>query len=331
MYQHKLSKKSTIVIEDLSNSAQKMLQKAAEKNLSFSPQMNRCMANDFFIRHAGVSEQMEKVENFFVVTDNYEIPARRYVPTNIVSDGIILFAHGGGWIQGNLDTHDYLCRKIAKILEIEVIAMDYRLAPEFMFPIPLEDFCCAYQWCINTFVGKKIILAGDSAGGNLCAALCVKLANEMSHFRPHVQVLFYPVLSNDFSSPSYDAYDNRALTKIGTMASLSWYVGKSCLEKDVMSNTLVYPLLQKDMSIFPRTVLIPAQCDILLDGQLSFAEKLQAAGTKVDIIQTNGTIHGFMTYGKEFEDEITHVLEEIKKLEFIEEKNEYSKNISKTY
>jgi acetyl esterase len=316
MYQYKLSKKSTAVIEDLSNSFQKMLQKAAEENLPFSPEMNRDMANDFFIRHAGDSEQMEKVEDFFIATNNYKIPMRKYVPTNLLGDSVVLFAHGGGWIQGNLDTHDYLCRKIAKILGIEVIAVDYRLVPEFMFPIPLEDFHCAYQLCANTFVGKKIILAGDSAGGNLCAALCIKLANETSHFRPHAQVLFYPVLSSDFSSPSYEAYENRALTKIGTIAALSWYVGKSCFEEDVMSNTLVYPLLQKDMGVFPRTVLIPAQCDILLDGQLSFAEKLQAANTKVDIIQTDGTVHGFMTYGKEFEDEITLVLEKIKKLEF---------------
>ncbi|MDR1551147.1 MAG: alpha/beta hydrolase [Holosporaceae bacterium] len=315
VYQHKWSKKSTAVIEDLSSSTLKMLQKAAEENLSFSPQMSRSMANDFFIRHAGMAEIMEKVENFFIVIDNYEIPARRYIPTNLRSDSIILFAHGGGWIQGNLDTHDYLCRKIAKILEMEVIAADYRLAPEFIFPIPLEDFCCAYQWCVNTFANKKIILAGDSAGGNLCAALSVKLANEKKRFRPHAQMLFYPVLSNDFSSPSYEAYENRALTKIGTIASLSWYVGKSCLEEDIVSNALVYPLSQRDMNIFPRTVLVPAQCDILLDGQLSFAEKLQAANVKVDIIQTDGTIHGFMTYGKEFEDEITNVLEEIRKLE----------------
>ncbi|MDR0677771.1 MAG: alpha/beta hydrolase, partial [Holosporaceae bacterium] len=292
---------------------QKMLQKAAEENLSFSPQMNRCMANDFFSRHAGISERMEKVENLFIAIDNYKILMRRYVPTNLGSDGIILFAHGGGWIQGNLDTHDYLCRKMAKILEIEVIAVDYRLAPEFVFPIPLEDFCSAYQWCVNTFVGKKIILAGDSAGGNLCAALCIRLADEMRHSGPHAQILFYPALSNDFASPSYKAYENGALTKIGTVASLSWYVGKSCLEEDVMSNALVYPLLQKDMSIFPRTILVPAQCDILLDGQMYFAEKLQAANTKVDVIQTNGTIHGFMTYGKEFEDEVTYILEKIKK------------------
>jgi acetyl esterase len=316
VYQHKLSEKSVAVIEDLFRSVQKMRQKAAEENLPFSPRMNRCMANDFFIRHAGISERMGNVENFFIAVDNYEIPARRYVPANINSDSIILFAHGGGWIQGNLDTHDYLCRKIAKILETEVIAADYRLAPEFIFPIPLEDFGCAYQWCVNTFAGKKIILAGDSAGGNLCAALCIKLANEMSRFRPHAQILFYPVLSNDFSSPSYEAYENGSLTKIGTVSSLSWYVGKSCLGEDVMSNALVYPLLQKDMSVFPRTVLVPAPYDILLDGQLSFAEKLRAASAKVDIIQAGGTVHGFMTYGKEFEDEITHVLEEIRELEF---------------
>lgn len=314
MYKAELSEKSFVIADDLTRAVMEMMNAVVEKKTMFSPQIRREMANAFFIAHSGVAEHPENTENFFVsASDGYEIPLRKYTPRNLQSDSVILFAHGGGWIQGNLDTHDYLCRKMAGALGVVVVAADYRLAPEFIFPTPLEDLSDVYKWCSRVFPGQNIILAGDSAGGNLCAALCIKSAEEQISPKPSAQVLFYPVLSNDFESESFEAYENAVMSKNALIFCLSCYVGRMCTDPDIMSDALVYPLLQNDMNVFPQTVLVPAQCDVLLDGQISFAEKLSAAGVKADVIKTDGTVHGFMTYGKEFDEEINCVLSEIKK------------------
>jgi acetyl esterase/lipase len=231
MYNAELSEKSLVVANDLMRAVTEMMSSITEKKTIFSTQIRREMANAFFVAHSGIIEPMKNTEDFLVsAADGYGIPVRKYTPLNLQSDSVVLFAHGGGWIQGNLDTHDYLCRKMASTLGIVVVAADYRLAPEFIFPIPLEDLLDVYKWCGETFCGKNIILAGDSAGGNLCAALCLKLAERKISPQPFAQVLFYPVLSNDFESKSFKAYENIVMSKNAITFALACYVGKACTD-----------------------------------------------------------------------------------------------------
>jgi acetyl esterase len=315
MYDAKLSEKSIAVAADLAYATQKMMAEVAQKKIPFTPQINRKMANDFFIAHSGTGEKLERVENLAIPTaDGCQISLRKYIPAHSSTNFVLMFVHGGGWIQGNLDSHDYLCGKIANLLRIDVVAVDYRLAPEFIFPTPLDDILDAYKWCVANFSDRNIIISGDSAGGNLCAALCIKIAEEKKLQKPSSQLLFYPALSNDFESESFKVYENNVLTKSGTMFCFSSYAGKSCLDADVMANKFVYPLLQEDMNVFPKTILVPAECDILLDGQTTFYKKLKSAGIDAEIVKTAGTVHGFMTYGRDFEEEIIYVLETARRL-----------------
>ena len=171
-----LLSESKIVIEAL---AQLVL------NATGTADDRRSMANKFFIDHSGEPEEVNTVENFSILNEDFQIPIRLYQIND--SKKVCLFIHGGGWIQGNLDTHDYLCRKIAKICEVNVLAVDYRLAPEHEFPSPLNDVNCVYSWCCERY--DEIWLSGDSAGGNLCAAVCIQAAKTQ---KLDAMILFYP-------------------------------------------------------------------------------------------------------------------------------------------
>lgn len=308
---NKPSKKSQIVIDDLSTVREELLKK---ENLT--PQMCREASNAFFMAHSGKKEEVRSVEDFRIpALDGFQIIIRKYIPIIKKSDFIVLYAHGGGWMQGNLETHDYLCRKITNSWEAEVLAVDYRLAPEYPFPIPLNDFFDSYKWCVETFPDKKIVIAGDSAGGNLCAALCVKIAKEKYKKIPYAQVLIYPAISSNLESPSFEAYGDLAtLTKLSTANYTSQYIGKPYNDPSAVSNPYIYPLGCKEVSVFPKTILIPAECDVLLDSQLELEKRLKETKIPIFQIHTKGTVHGFMMYGKEFEEEVSYVLEQAKSL-----------------
>jgi acetyl esterase len=174
----------------------------------------------------------------------------------------------------------------------------------------------AYLWAVeNGYI--NIVLCGDSVGGNLCAALCVKLADIEYIRRPAAQILFYPVLSSDLESKSFEIFEyGYGLTKEWTKNYIYQYTGKEYNDCQFYKNKFVYPLFEENACIFPRTVLISAACDILLDAQLEFAEKLRKANVFVFHEVFDGVIHGFMTYGKQFEKTISNVLKAINSLPF---------------
>ncbi len=314
-HQDILSKQSEIINESLKELQEKFLKASSESpELMISADFRRKLADNFFIDHSGKKENMKEINNFYIksVYDNHQIPVRLYIPQIAKENKVIMFTHGGGWIQGNLETHDYLCRKIANILQIKVLAIDYRLATENPFPIPLNDVFSVYSWCDKNQEYNDIIISGDSAGGNLCAALCIKLSELKYIKKPCEQLLFYPALSNTFQSSSFEVFkDITALPKLGALFFYSQYVGKSCLDTDILNNKLVYPILEDNMSIFPKTTVISAGCDVLLDENLQFIKKLKNSEVEAEHIIVEGAVHGFMTYGKEFEEEITKILKNL--------------------
>lgn len=260
----------------------------------------RSIANKFFMEHSGESEEVNAVENFSILNGDFQIPVRLYQ----VNDGkkVCLFIHGGGWVQGNLDTHDYLCRKIAKICEINVLAVDYRLAPEHEFPIPLNDVNCVYNWCCEKY--DEILLSGDSAGGNLCAAVCIQAAKKR---KPDVMILFYPVLGSDFYTESYNKYaDIPTLSRLSMKYFLSKYIGNQSVD-----NKMITPILENDMNVFPKTFIVSAGCDVLLSEQSAFFEKMLYSNSACRQLVLDGAIHGFMTYGREFDKYNTEILKQV--------------------
>ena len=265
----------------------------------------RKIANQFFIEQSGKSETVEEMQNFSISSskNDFQIPVRLYHVND--TSAVLLFVHGGGWVQGNLDTHDYLCRKIATTVNVNVIAVDYRLAPENPFPTPLEDVFDVYDWCCKRY--DKVYVAGDSAGGNLCAALCIKGADEQLP-KPHSMVLFYPVLSDNFFTESYITY---AYMLPLSQASMMYFFAKYRGDFGILPDKLLTPHLETDMSVFPRTFIVSAECDVLLTEQCDFVRKMHNAKKECRHMVVDGAIHGFMTYGREFDNYNTDILKQI--------------------
>lgn len=310
VYKKQLSKDSQKILDEFYLMQKAILPQLTKGSKIKNIEVIRGAANDFFTQHAGPLEKVQSIQNLYLpsVADKYQIPVRLYTPFNSKND-LIVFAHGGGWIQGNLETHEYLCLKMASILKRKVLAVDYRLAPEHTFPCPLDDVFSVYLACLNKKIKNvdNIFVAGDSAGGNLCAALNVKLHKEGLPLTS-AQILFYPALSNDLESPSFSMFqDVIALTRNSTLYFIMQYTGGKIYDDDILNNELIFPALA-DASIFPKTFIVSAGCDVLLDSQIYFSKKLRERERIFQHIIVDGAIHGFMTYGKEFDEHVTHVL-----------------------
>ncbi len=268
------------------------------KNFICNHQNRREIANKFFLAHSGELEKIESIKDFYInnVEDNFPIPVRLYKINK--DEKIILFIHGGGWVQGNIETHDYLCRKLAKTLNINVLAIDYRLAPENKFPVPFYDVVSVYLWCCRYY--KKIYLSGDSAGGNLCAALSIEIFDKKL-CPSEGMILFYPVLGNNFCTESYILFSHLlSLSQVHMMYFFSQYSGQVCNLITTVNNKYISPLLEKNIEVFPKTVIVSAGCDVLLTEQIEFVKKMKREEKDCEHIILDGAIHGFMTYGKEF-------------------------------
>ena len=276
---------------------------------------NRKKSNERFMKLSGVPEKIASTEDITVDSENddYKIPVRQYrADEKKPTKELILFVHGGGWTQGNLNTHDYLCRKLVKITGRDVAALEYRLSPEHACPIPLNDVMSVY---IHYYKSKyrRIILCGDSAGANLSVALCIK-AFERGVDRPHALVLLYPSLSNNFESRSFKVFENCiALSKEKTEKYTSNYAGRPYDSANAKSNKFIYPNLEENMDIYPKIMLISAGYDVLLDGQLEFIEKLKKSEREDYVhIVDEGAVHGYMTYGRYYDALITKNCEKIR-------------------
>ncbi|MDR0407232.1 MAG: alpha/beta hydrolase [Holosporales bacterium] len=251
--------------------------------------------------------------------DRFFIPVMLYEPEN-TNRNILLYFHGGGWVRGSIESHDCVCRKIANALNVKVLSVEYRLAPQYKFPIALHDVLSVYCGLLDkrNMDFDEIILSGDSAGGNLCAALCMKLKEAQFSQYPMAQILFYPVLSNDFDSPSFTKFGHEpSLTKSMMLKFIDMYTKKDPADDVFVNNKFLYPVLEKDMSLFPKTLIVSAEKDVLLDGQFLFASKLNQAHVDVHHLVIEEAKHGFMTYGEKHWEYASIALDKIKKLGYV--------------
>ena len=222
------------------------------------------------------------------------VPVRVYHPNPGVVLPALVYFHGGGWVIGDLETHDHICRKLANAVPCVVIAVDYRLAPEHPFPIPLDDCYTALNWVTKKatqlgIIPGKIAVGGDSAGGNLSAAISLKARDENGPAICH-QLLMYPVTDASFDTPSYaDNAEGYLLTTDGMKWFWHHYIGD---EVDP-AQAYVSPLRASNLSNLPPTTVITAEFDPLRDEGESFAKLLAQAGTSVSMRRYDGMVHGF--------------------------------------
>lgn len=319
-YNQKLLDASTQINNSLLSDVKAFVDQFNREHREITPQAKRDLANEFFMKHSLAIEKTCTIKDFDIEskTDKHLIPVRLYLPKE-KAGGLILFVHGGGWMQGNLDTHDYLCRRMAEKLGLKVLAVDYRLAPEHIFPRGLEDVESVYKWCVGLdsyeILGKvdKIYVSGDSGGGNLSAALNLKLQKDNWDGRlPDGLILFYPALSNDANSKSFQLFkDQAALSAKGTVSFVEQYIGTKIDDPKSARNELMFPIYG-EAKAYPKTIMIAAGSDVLLDGQIALFNKLKENDRPVKLFIVDGAIHGFMTYGKEFDDIVNVVIQKIR-------------------
>jgi acetyl esterase len=221
--------------------------------------------------------------------DGGEIPARLYVPHDS-APGALVYLHGGGWVTGELDDYDALCRLLAVECGVSVLSVDYRLAPEHPYPAALEDAFQSLAWAAESLAGEgPLIVLGDSAGGNLAAA-CAQRAAERGAFELALQVLVYPVTDHDFDTPSYREY--AAGYSLGR-EEMEWYWEQYLPERTARSDPSASPLRAAGFAGLPPTLVIVADHDPLRDEGLAYAERLADEGVPVTVVRFGDAIHGF--------------------------------------
>jgi acetyl esterase len=224
------------------------------------------------------------------------IPVRLYSLHGTAPGSLLLYFHGGGWMQGGLETHHGACGKLAAWSGCQILAVDYRLAPEHKFPAGLEDCLAAWRWLVaNTATlgtdPERLAIGGDSAGGNLAAAVCQALVVGGEPV-PAAQLLVYPSLELGWQLPSHrELADAHVLPRI----RVQWYTDLYLSSPEQAADVRASPLRADDISGQPPAMIVTAGFDPLLDDGRQYAERLEAAGTPVTYREFPGQIHAFIS------------------------------------
>lgn len=232
--------------------------------------------------------------------DGVLIRVRIYTP--IDSDGLlplIIYYHGGGFVLRSIESHDRVCRRVSKMNNAIVVSVDYRMAPEHKFPIPHQDCYDAYIWAVKNAQklradGSQVTVMGDSAGGNLATVVSI-LSRDLEGPAISNQVLIYPCTDASKTYPSEVKYGKGYLL---TKERMDWFTDHYKQVEEDVSNPLFSPLLTDDLSRLPRTFLFTAEYDPLKGEGVAYAQKLEAAGNKVEYKEYPNVIHGFFNMPK---------------------------------
>lgn len=241
-----------------------------------------------------------KLMDHKIMIEDREIPVRIFRPKRNAASGILIFFHGGGWVTGNIDSYTHVCANMADKTRNTVISVDYLLAPEYPFPAGLEDCYHAAREIFQNLdlldcKTEDITLIGDSAGGNLAAAVSL-MARDRGGFLPGKQILIYPSTYNDHSesSPFQSIRDNGTdfiLTSRQIQDYMDLYAPK---EEDRLSPYLA-PLLAENLSDQPDTLIITAEYDPLRDEGEAYGMRLKEFGNNVKVYRIKDAVHGFFS------------------------------------
>lgn len=231
------------------------------------------------------------------------IPARLYTPQTLRrQDGLspcLVFFHGGGWVIGDLDSHDVVCRILAHEGELLVISVDYRLAPEHKFPAAIDDAIAATRWIADNAVqlnidAQRLLVGGDSAGGNLAAITAI---DARDHAGPKLagQMLIYPATDFRMDHPSYHEPETSCLL---THAVMHWFKDHYLNGPADIENWRASPARMDHLKGLPPAYVLVAGADPLRDEGAEYADRLAHAGVAVTRKTYPGQFHGFITMGK---------------------------------
>ncbi len=248
--------------------------------------------------------EVHKCINIKIPVEGDTIKARYYRGLNNNHNNILpitIFFHGGGWVIGDLETHDVVCRQLANEGNFDVIAIDYRMGPEYRFPTAINDSISAINWVKNNTLDlpinvNKIAVCGDSAGGNIATVCCLN-SKINSDVPISFQALIYPSTHMGAHYSSKEEYDGFILSK----PLMKWFEDKY-IDKDQLNDWRAAPILYNDLTKLPPSLIIVAGCDPLKDEGIAYGKKLLKAGNNVETKVFDGQIHGFLTMGARIND-----------------------------
>ena len=241
------------------------------------------------------SEPVANVENRTIPGPAGEIPIRVYTPQGDGPFPVVVYFHGGGWVLGNLETHDGICRAITNGAACVVVAVEYRLAPEHTFPAAPEDCYAATRWAaqhVEQINGNRarLAVAGDSAGGGLAAVVAL-MARDRGGPLLAFQMLAYPITDLRMASASYT---QNAHAPMLTRDDMLWFRGHYLRDATDATDPLASPLLAQNVSGLPPALIVTAGYDPLRDEGEQYGERLQEAGTPVMVRRYADLAHGFL-------------------------------------
>jgi acetyl esterase len=230
------------------------------------------------------------------------IPMRLYRPHLRAADApspVLVYFHGGGFVIGDLDTHDSVCRELALLSGCAIVAVDYRLAPEHRFPAAVVDCAAATRWVRDqagalSLDPTRLAVGGDSAGGTLAAVVAID-ARERGDLAIAFQLLIYPVTDLHCDTPSY-AENGRGY--LLTEATMRWFVAQYLADPADADDWRASPLRHPNLTKLPPALVLTAGYDPLRDEGTAYAGRLASAGNRASSVCFPGQIHGFVTMGK---------------------------------
>jgi acetyl esterase len=268
-------------------------------NAQPGPKMHEVSAADArtmmtVMRHVADAEtgELSRIEDMMIPGPAGDIPARLYDPRAERTPGLVMvFYHGGGFVIGDLDTHEPYCAEAARQLDMPVISIDYRMAPEALFPAAAEDCEAATRWIAANIPCTGLVLSGDSAGGNLAIVTTMALRDASAAVPVVAQYPIYPTVSSSLDWQSYrDFKDGYLLTE----ASMTWFGDQYAW---VAGDRRADPLLF-DQTGMPPSLVTTASLDPLRDQGRAYVERLKADGVRVEYREAEGNIHGYICLRK---------------------------------
>jgi acetyl esterase len=278
--------------------AQALLDQMKAMGFTYTPELTVTSAREMLqamlaVRPAG--EPVAHIEDRLIPGPAGEIPIRIYTPEGRGPFPVLVFLHTGGWMVGNLDCQDPLCRRITNRTGCIVVSVDYRLAPENPFPAAVEDSFEATQWAAShaaEFGGDpyRLAIVGDSAGANMAAVVAL-LARDRGGTKLAFQLLMFPATDFRLNTPTMEELgEGYNVTK----DQMIWIRNNYLPNSADWTNPLASPLLAPDLSGLPPALIIYAEYDPLRDDAEAFAASLKEAGVPVKSSRYDGMIHDFI-------------------------------------
>jgi acetyl esterase len=257
---------------------------------------------------------VHKIEDFNIEGPLGEIPVRVYCPAGDGPFGVLVYFHGGGWVIGDIDTADAVCRELSTLAELVVVSVDYRLAPEHLYPAAVVDSYAVVCWVAENqrqLNGNgKIGVAGESAGGTI-AAVMSQMARDENGPTIAFQCLLYPVIDHDLGRESYALNGAGYLLETATM---KWFWDTYCPDEAARKHPSASPIRAESLADLAPALIMTAEFDPLRDEGEAYGAALNAAGGTAEVVRCEGLVHDFLSTAAVFECSRAPFLSAVEKL-----------------